>query len=77
MPYYHKHKNVSGIWDSIEQVPMPKLAFKNDVKAFVNNRDYANILASRARQIANLERVARHMKSEFEKLVIEIENYLK
>lgn len=77
LPYYHKHKNVTGVWDSIDYMPMPKLKFKNDLKAFINNRDYANILASRARQIANLEGTARYMKSEFEELILDIDNYLK
>lgn len=76
LPYYHKHKDVSGIWDSIEYVPMPKLAFKNDVKAFVNNRDYANILASRARQVANMENTAKNMTAIYKSLITDIDNYL-
>ncbi len=77
LPYYHKHKNVAGIWDSIEDVTLPKLAFKNDLNAFVNNRDYANLLASRARQVANLKVACTYTIKDFEELVSSINTYLK
>merc|ERR1711991_873038 len=76
LPYYHQHKNVTGLWDSIEHVSMPKLAFTSDVKAFVNNRDYSNLLASRSRQAANLMNTCKGPITNFEELVKEIESYL-
>ena len=33
---------------------MPKLKFKNNLKAFVNNKEFANILALRMRMLANI-----------------------
>lgn len=76
LPYHSKHLSVTNLWDSIEYVPLPKLAFTTDIEAFVNNRDYANILSSRARQSANFERTARNIKSDFEYLILDIEKYL-
>ena len=76
LPYYHKHKNVSGLWDSIEQVSMPKLPFSNDTSAFIYNRDYSNLLASRARQIANLNVTSMNIKAKFESLNDAIDHFL-
>lgn len=76
LPYHSKHINVIGLWDSINKVPTPKLPFKNDVEAFVYNREYANMLASRSRMLANLDELSIDVKDYFETLIIEINNYL-
>ena len=76
LPYYHEHKNVSAVFDSIAHVALPDLAFENDMEAFVNNRRFSNILVSRARQITNLNQTSEAIKSNFEELITEINEYL-
>lgn len=76
LPYHSKHANVPGLWDSINSVALPKLTFKNDIKAFVYNRDYANMLGSRARMVANLENSSLEIKQDFENIIENIDNYL-
>jgi len=54
LPYFQQHLNVTNLWDSLSVVKMPKLKFKNNLKAFVNNKEFANILALRMRMLANI-----------------------
>ncbi|MFC4723427.1 DUF6090 family protein [Geojedonia litorea] len=76
LPYHSKHINVTGLWDSINNIALPKLPFKNDLDAFVYNREYANILASRARMMGNLERDIKLITTRFNALVDELDMFL-
>ena len=76
LPYHSKHVNVPSLWDSINGVALPKLNFKNDVEAFAYNRDYTNILGSRARMLANIENESKYIKKDFEILINNIDKYL-
>ena len=55
LPYLMKYGNPSGNWDSISSIKIKKLPYKRTLNAFVNNNEYANILALRMRMIENLE----------------------
>ena len=77
LPYHSKHINVTGLWDSINKIALPKLPFENDIEAFANNREYANILASRARMMGNLETEIINITTRFKDLVMELNRYLK
>lgn len=76
LPYHTKHVNIPQLWDSINSTSIPKLKFKNDVKAFIYNREYANMLGSRARMVANIENESKKTKERFEEIIKNINNYL-
>jgi len=76
LPYLNKHLNVTNLWDSISVVKMPKLKFVNNLNAFVNNKEFANILASRMRMLANLDGTSSRDKEKLITVKLNIDNYL-
>ena len=76
LPYLNQHMNVTNLWDSLSVVKMPKLKYKNNLEAFVNNKTFANILASRMRMLANIDNGMERSKPKIEALITDIENYL-
>jgi len=76
LPYLNKHLNVTNLWDSLSVVKMPKLNFKNNLKAFKNNKEFANILASRMRMLANLDGASIRDKKKLKIVKLNIDNYL-
>tara|TARA_R110002074_G_scaffold231282_2_gene402869 strand:- start:4200 stop:4949 length:750 start_codon:yes stop_codon:yes gene_type:complete len=76
LPYLNKHMNVTNLWDSLSVVKMPKLKYKNNLMAFVNNKTFANILSSRMRMLANIDNNMARSKPKIEGLIVDIEKYL-
>lgn len=73
LPYLMKHSNVAGNWDSINSVPVPKLPYKRDKAAFVNNKEFASILTLRMRMMGNYEYAIDDVRESF----IELSDLLK
>lgn len=73
LPYLMKNSNVAGNWDSINKVAVPKLPYKRDKAAFVNNKDYASILALRMRMMGNYEYAMDDVRKSF----VELSEHLK
>ncbi len=63
-----KYSNVSGVWDSISSIKIQKLPYKSNKEAFVNNKEYADILVLRMRMVANVEVALIELKERFIKL---------
>ena len=76
LPYHSKHINISALWDSIEQFKVPETAFENNMEAYVHNKEFANIIASRTRMQGNLMSAIQGTQRRWEALVEEIEEYL-
>jgi hypothetical protein len=73
LPYLMKYGNVSSNWSSISSIKIQKTPYKNKVDAFVNNKEYADILALRMRMVDNLRQWSVRLKEEF----IELSNMIK
>ena len=76
LPYLMKHANVSSNWDSISSIKIQKLPYKTKVDAFVNNKEYADILALRMRMVDNLRLRLLSLKKRFIELSNDIKMYL-
>lgn len=76
-PYLMKHSSVATNWDAINGVDMPKLRFKRDREAFVNNRDFSNIVAVRMKMMGNYEVSLLEMKDFLIELSDDINEHLK
>ena len=77
VPYLMKYSNVSGHWDSIRGVKIVKPNYKKVREAFINNKDYANILALRLRMMGNYEDNLEKAKNNFIAISENINSYLK
>ena len=77
LPYLMRYSNVSGNWDSIRSVKVVKLPYERQKEAFVNNQDYANILALRMRMMGNYEQTMYSVKEQFSDISIAIKSHLK
>ncbi len=75
-PYLMKYSNVSGNWDSISGIKIQELPYKIQVDAFVNNKEYADILVLRMRMVANLEAGLIELKDDFTALSNDIKIHL-
>ena len=73
LPYLMQHSNVAGNWDSINNVPVPKLPYERDKAAFVNNKKYASILTLRMKMMGNYEYAIDDVRKNF----IELSDHLK
>jgi uncharacterized membrane-anchored protein YhcB (DUF1043 family) len=76
LPYLQKYANTSGLWDSISSIKIKKLPYKITLNAFVNNNEYANILALRMRMMGNLERTLIEEQNRSIDLSNDLKNYL-
>lgn len=76
LPYLMKYSNVSSVWDSISGIKIYDLPYKSQVDAFVNNKEYADILALRMRMVANFEQQLTTLKTEFSTTSNDIKKYL-
>ncbi|MGJ8682950.1 hypothetical protein [Paraglaciecola sp.] len=76
LPYLQKHSAVATLWDSINGVDIPKLPFTMDKSAFLQNREFSNILALRMRMMGNYQETLKEIKLELLSLSTNINNYL-
>ena len=77
LPYLMKYANVSNNWDSLSGVRIEKLPFKRKRAAFINNGDYASILALRMRMLDNYRESLKETKEKFISISTNIKHYLK
>mgnify|MGYP000061859246 CR=1 FL=1 len=75
-PYLMRHNSVANNWKSINGIELPKLPFKLDRNAFVNNRDYSNIVSVRMRMVGNYEATLLGIRDTLIKLSGDINNHL-
>lgn len=77
LPYHTKNVNIISFWDSISQFKVPETVFKNNIDAYIHNREFSNMVASRTRMMGNLQRSTTQTIGRFEGLISDIEQYLK
>ena len=77
VPYLMKYSNVSDNWDSIRGVKIVKPNYKKVREAFINNKDYSNILALRLRMMGNYGENLEKAQNNFVAISENINSYLK
>ncbi|MDT0551894.1 hypothetical protein [Urechidicola vernalis] len=75
-PYLMKYSAVATNWDSLNGVKISKTKFTRDKEAFIQNRDYSNILALRMRMQTNYFETCDDIKKILEKYSVAINAYL-
>lgn len=77
LPYFNKHLNISNLWDSLYVIKMPKLKFKNNLSAFVHNKEFANMIASQMRMYTNFIRDIDNGMATLDRLSIKLHENIK
>jgi len=76
LPYYMEHANIISMRDSIMEWAVPKTTLTPNRDAFVNNRQFLNLLMNRSMMNWRLHGSNEQIIEQFESLVSRIDRYL-
>ena len=76
LPYFHIHSNLMNMRDSIGIYSMPKSRYKNDLTAYLDNREFSNLITVHMLWVSNVTSSCVSRIEILEKLNNELKMYL-